>query len=363
MPIPAQRDLEKSRIALQNWIGPKLADVAGSPVSDVAISEFSAPSGSGYSNETLLADVTWKSNGQDMSDSVVVRIEPSGYRVFMEADFALQHRILTTLDKHSDVPVPPTLWFEEDTSVLGSRFFLMRKVTGSAPADVPSYNEAGSLFDATPAERRQQWENAINAMIGVHKVPLELVAFLDKPELGATGFDQTFEYWRRSYEWAARGKAQPVAQAAWEWMNENMPTMRPTALSWGDARLGNIMFDGRNVSAVVDWEMLSLGGHEMDLGWWLFLDAFQLMDRSHLDGMGTHDETVAMWEAGTGEKAESLLWYEIFAGFRFAIVMMRIIQMYDDWGVIPAGGIDAELDNPVTRLLARLLEIDPFPTS
>jgi len=48
--------------------------------------------------------------------------------------------------------------------------------------------------------------------------------------------------------------------------------------------------------------------------------------------------------------------------FRFAIVMMRIIQMYDEWGVIPQGGeTDPETDNPVTRLLAQLLGIDPFP--
>jgi aminoglycoside phosphotransferase (APT) family kinase protein len=362
MPIPAQRDLDTTRAALQRWFANRLAEAGDAPVTDVAISEFNAPTGSGYSNETLLADVTWKQREQDRSDSIVVRIEPKGYKVFMEADFALQHRMLTTLDKQSDVRVPPTLWFEEDASILGARFFVMRRVNGAAPPDVPNYNAEGVLFDYTPAERRQLWENAINALIGVHKVPLETVAFLNKPELGETGFDQIFEYWRRSYEWAARGKAQPVAQAAWEWMNANMPTNRPTALSWGDARLGNILFDGLDVGAVVDWEMLSLGGHEMDLGWWLFLDAFQEMGQTHLEGMGTHDETVAMWEAGTGEKAENLHWYEVFAGFRFAIVMMRIMQMYEEWGVLPAEGPDPELDNPVTRLLAQLLGIDPFPS-
>lgn len=362
MPIPAQRDLETTRTALRDWIAPKLAEQSDAAVTDVEISQLDAPGGSGFSNETFLAGISWKAGGAEMSDSVVVRIEPSGYKVFMEADFALQYRMLDTLDKQTDVKVPQMLWFEDDPSVLGARFFLMRKVRGSAPADVPSYNDAGFLFDSTPEVRHQLWENAIDAMIAVHKVPLETVMFLDKPELGATGFDQIFEYWRRSYEWAARGKPQPVADAAWAWLNANMPTHRPTALSWGDARLGNILFDGVEVSAVVDWEMLSLGGPSMDIGWWIFLMDYQEMGRPHLDGLGSEEETVARWEAATGQQVHDLHWYKVFAGFRFAVVMMRIIQMYDEWGVIPQGGeTDPETDNPVTRLLAQLLDIDPFP--
>lgn len=360
MPIPVQRDLDRTRQAFTAWIRQQLAESTAGPVSDVVVSEFSAPSGSGYSNETLLADVTWNEDGTPKSDSLVVRIEPSGYKVFMEADFELQHRMLSTLDTHTDVRVPPTLWFESDPTILGARFFVMRRVPGSAPADVPSYNVAGFLFDATVADRRRAWRNAMDAIISVHKVPLETVHFLDKPELGETGFDQIFEYWKRSYEWAARGKAQPVTDHAWAWMNANMPTIRPTALSWGDARLGNLMFHDLEITAVLDWEMLSLGGPVMDLGWWLFLEDFQSFEVPRLEGFGTREETVALWEAETGQVAHDLEWYEIFAGFRFAVVMMRITQMYVDWGVMPDNEVDRELDNPVTRLLARKLGIDPF---
>ncbi len=163
--------------------------------------------------------------------------------------------------------------------------------------------------------------------------------FLDKPELGPTGFDQIFNYWGKSFEWAARGKPQPVAEAAWEWLNANMPTSRPTALSWGDCRIANVLFapDG-SVRAVVDWEMLSLGGHEMDLGWWLFLDDFHAFETTRLPGLGTRADTVERWEAGTGEKANDLHWYDVFAGFRFAIVMMRLAQMFESWGMDIGGG-------------------------
>ena len=106
MPIPAQRDLETTRTALRDWIAPKLAEQSDAAVTDVEISQLDAPGGSGFSNETFLADISWKAGGAEMSDSVVVRIEPSGYKVFMEADFALQYRMLDTLDKQTDVKVP-----------------------------------------------------------------------------------------------------------------------------------------------------------------------------------------------------------------------------------------------------------------
>ena len=65
MPIPAQRDLETTRTVLRDWIAPKLAAQSDSPVTDVAISQLDAPSGSGFSNETFLADITWNAGGHD----------------------------------------------------------------------------------------------------------------------------------------------------------------------------------------------------------------------------------------------------------------------------------------------------------
>lgn len=356
MPIPAQRDLESSRAAFRDWLATKLADA-----SDVEVSALSVPSGSGFSNETLLADVTWRettaAGAADRSDSLVIRVKPTGFQVFLDADFAQQYRLLSVLDSDTPVPVPPMLWFEDDSSVLGAPFFVMRRVRGAAPTDQPPYNEAGWLYEATTAEREVLWRNAVDALITVHRVPLETVSFLAKPELGDTGFDQLFAYWQQSFAWAAQDRAQPVAQAAWDWMAANLPAHRPTALSWGDSRVGNILFDNGRVSAVVDWEMLSLGGHMVDVGWWLFLDDYHALDAPRLPGLGSREETIALWEAGTGEQVEDLAWYEVFAGFRFAVVMMRLLQMLEAWGVVVPTDDHNESNNPVTRLLAHKLQV------
>src|SRR3978361_1989581 len=75
MGIPAQRDLDKTRAAVRQWITPKLAELSAAGLgADGELSEFSAPNGSGYSNETLLTDVTWTAGGIPQSERLVVRI-------------------------------------------------------------------------------------------------------------------------------------------------------------------------------------------------------------------------------------------------------------------------------------------------
>ena len=59
------------------------------------------------------------------------------------------------------------------------------------------------------------------------------------------------------------------------------PEPERIAASWGDARLGDIMYDqDLSVAGLLDWELASLSSPEADLGWWLFLL------RHHTEGIG-----------------------------------------------------------------------------
>jgi hypothetical protein len=48
----------------------------------------------------------------------------------------------------------------------------------------------------------------------------------------------------------------------------------------------------------------------------------------------------------------------MFAGFRFAVIMCRIIQMMIAFGALPADS-DLETNNIVTQLLAKMLGLPP----
>ena len=93
----------------------------------------------------------------------------------------------------------------------------------------------------------------------------------------------------------------------------------------------------------------------MDLGWWLFLDRYSAegCGCARLEGLGTRQETIDVWQDQTGLVAADLHFYEVFAGLRFTVVMMRLAQMFTLWErPVPP---DMETNNAVTHLLADLL--------
>ena len=128
---------------------------------------------------------------------------------------------------------------------------------------------------------------------------------------------------------------------------------------------GNIIFDGTTPAAVLDWEMVTLGSPEMDLGWSIFLDRHHSegLEVPRLEGFPSYAETVARYEALSGHRVRHLEYYQVFAGFRFAVIMARIAQQMVIYGVMDEpSGREFELNNTVTRLLAKLLDL-PSPAA
>jgi aminoglycoside phosphotransferase (APT) family kinase protein len=145
----------------------------------------------------------------------------------------------------------------------------------------------------------------------------------------SVGFEHSLDYARSHYEWSIEGVEHPVVDRLWEWLDDNLPPAPPEGVSWGDSRIGNMMFDdGYRALVVMDWEQASLGGPMLDLGWWLFRDVVDSELFPRLDGLGTREETIDLWEEGTGLKAEHLLWYEVFAGIRHATLVIRTTNMF-----------------------------------
>jgi aminoglycoside phosphotransferase (APT) family kinase protein len=361
VPIPAQRDLDATRRSLTDWLAGRLPDAQ-----DVTLGDLAAPAGTGFSNDTLLFDATWTEGGETRTEELVARIRPSGYLVFPEVDVALQYHVMRILGARTDVPVPKVWWLEEDTSVLGEPFFLMSRVHGHIPSDNPPFTTEGFLVDATPEQRARLWTTGVDAMARVHRITdldgLGLTSVVDKPELGPAGLGQQLAYYERYFEWAARGRPQPVAEAAWEWLLANRPTEpEPLRLCWGDARVSNQIFGDFRCAAVLDWEMTTLGNPVQDLAWWIFLDRHwtEGIGIDRLTGFPSYHDTIIQWETATGLRADGFDYYGVFAGFRFAVIMMRIAQMMIEFEVLPPD-TDLETNNIPTQLLARRLGL-PSP--
>jgi aminoglycoside phosphotransferase (APT) family kinase protein len=346
MPSPIQRDPAETRRSLTEWLGRTFPDAGPITVTDVRI-----PSSSGFSGETLLVDAEWGGEAQ----ALVVRVAPTTYTVFLDADFEAQYLAMKVVSEHTDVPMPEMLAFEGDPAWLGSAFSLMRRVEGEAAPDSPPYTESGWVVDATTEQRARMYDSGLRAMAAVHATDwqgLGLGERLDRDE---------FAYVEDYYAWALResGLDNPVMEEAMAWVRANRPEP-PTerALCWGDARPGNQLFADFEVSAVLDWEMVEVGDPLMDVAWWLFLQRYHTIGSGLPlpSGFLTEDEVVARWSELTGRTVDpaTLHFYLVWAGIRFGIVMMRLGTLFKLFGLLPEE-VPMESQNPVLDLLRALL--------
>ena len=147
MPIPQARDVDVDPHATDAWLPRKLPQAT-----DVAVGEITLPSGSGFSNETLLIDAAWREggapvDGADWSRACSRRPTRSSRSTISTGSTA---RWRSSAARRR-IPVPRVRWYEDDASVLGSPSTSMDRVDGVIPPDHPPFTHGGWLFDATPA--------------------------------------------------------------------------------------------------------------------------------------------------------------------------------------------------------------------
>ena len=79
-----------------------------------------------------------------------------------------------------------------------------------------------------------------------------------------------------------------------------------------------------------------------------------------LDGIGTHDEFVDLWEELTGKTATDLHWYLVFGAYRLAAIMAKLFSMFVAQGRMSAEVADGQLATGLhVQMLAGLLELEP----
>lgn len=348
MPITQRLDDAAVRGRLSAWLAERLGP-------DVELSGFDSPAFSGFSNETLLLDATWTERGERRTRGLAVRLEPGQHQVFTDTLFETQVRVMSALSA-TVVPVPEILWFERDRTVVGAAFFVMGRLEGRVPPDNPPYHVAGWLHEVTPQMRARVWWNGLDAMASIHRLDPHWAGLSFLPVVDAKA--QLLR--DRDYAaWVLEDREYPILDEAFGRLEAGVPRSDPTpAVCWGDARIGNIMFDDAgDVVAVMDWEMVSLGNPIADLAWFLLLDRHhsEACDVPRLAGFPSREETIARWEARTGNDARDLDWWELLSAARYAAILTRVMDLLDDSGMMPGARGFMSLDNTSTKLLRSIL--------
>ena len=341
---------------LQAWLAEKMPGASG-----LMLSPLTKPS-IGFSNETLVCYVTYRAGGWERREDLVVRLEPGNFQIFPEYDLRRQARIMQCL-AGTDVPVPKVRWVEEDAAVLGRAFYVMDRIAGEVPSEVPPYHAAGVFAAATVEERSAMWWSGIETLASVHAVDWRTtgLGFLGEPPARVPPTRRQLEYYERMLDWAEEEREpQTVLRAAQGWLRENECDSELVALCWGDSRLPNVIYREGRIVGVLDWEMAFLGDPEADLAWWLFMDWFSSggYGVTRLEGMPGREETVARYEELAGRAVRHLEYYKVFAGMRFGVIMVRVAAMIRARGM-PLPSPDFGSNNPATRKVAEMLGLRP----
>ncbi|MFF5035968.1 phosphotransferase family protein [Nocardia salmonicida] len=346
-----ERDLDELAGQLTRWLTDKVGG-------DVAVSNLSKPSSGGMSSTTILFDAEWSAGGGTEQGSFVIRMAPedSSFPVFESYDLAMQYQVMAGVAAASEVAVPPLRWLELDDSVFGSPFLVMERVEGRAPSDNPPYVFFGWLFDATADERELIADATVEVIAQVHAIDevAERFPLLDGE---GTALRRHFEAQRAWYKWALTDHdvEVPLIERTFDWLEANWPAdPGPEVLNWGDARPGNILFEGFTPTAVLDWEMATLAPRELDLGWTIFIHRFfqdiaTRFDQPGLADFLRRDAVVAKYEELTGHSVRDLDFYIVYAALRHAIVMARIKCRMIHFG---EDTVPAELDDYVMHRLS-----------
>ena len=133
----SSRDPATVPALLEAWLAGALPDGA-----DPKVTIHSGIDSNGMSSETLVFDATWTEDGEQRpgSTSPGSRRAAEEFPVFMDYALQDQYDAMRIVGERTGVPVPDVGLFEPTGEVLGTPFFLMDRIDGVVPPDVPPYN-------------------------------------------------------------------------------------------------------------------------------------------------------------------------------------------------------------------------------
>lgn len=328
--------------ALQRWLAGRLGTTP-------TVSAVSVPGASGLSCETVVFTAAGR--------RYVARVAPAdGTGLFPAYRLENEAQILRALSEHTAVPAPRVVGVELDPDVLGGRFLVLEHIPGRVPPDDPPYSMAGWVLDLSPDEQRRLVENAIATIAAVARVDW---AALNLGSLPRVGLAAQLAHLDHLYESGHRGSVHPTVEAGLTYLHANMPTDEPLALSWGDARIGNMLFaDDLSVTGALDWELASIGSPEVDIAYFLY--ALRLWSEGYgapsPPGFLTREEILARFAELSGSAPRHLDYYERFAAVFGAIAVLRAGHLMTEAGLLPADSA-MWLTNPASVLLADYLGV------
>ncbi|MGH2859356.1 MAG: phosphotransferase family protein [Solirubrobacteraceae bacterium] len=255
---------------------------------------------------------------------VVLKVAPPGLEPVRNRDVLRQARVLRALAGTPGVAVPEVLVVDTGAPPL----FVMEHIRGE------SFEPWWDVVPVPPSPR------AVDARARAAARMLAALAAVDPADVGlrdepVLSPGDELARWTALYETVGedlRAGEQDLRLALAARVPASEPGMRP-AVVHGDYRLGNILFDGERVGAIIDWEIWSVGDRRCDLAW-LMVFCDPVMERGAGAGAGAGltmppaAELLAEWMRATGLSAPppDLPWFQALCRYKLAAALAVLIK-------------------------------------
>lgn len=320
-------------------LGAYLGAALALQIDDVVIEQFSA----GSSNLTYLVRVG--------DVEYVLRRPPFGNTVKTAHDMSREFNVLSKLSTVY-APAPKPLLFCKDTSVIGSEFYLMERRNGliiRGRVSSPAVREGANAEARTSIRAKHDLENSQDFRLKTCKSFIQNLADLHALDYKSAGLGdlgkpegyarRQVEGWTKRY-FAAKTDEWTELEKAIVWLNNNIPDDSGAALVHNDYKFDNVMLDPEDmtkITAVLDWEMVTVGDPLMDLGttlgYWMSRDASDEMlnmpfnPRVLMENISRR-ELVEMYAESLGRTLPDMLFYYVFGTFKIAVICQQIYARY-----------------------------------
>jgi aminoglycoside phosphotransferase (APT) family kinase protein len=248
---------------------------------------------------------------------VVVKVAPPGHDPVGHRDVLRQARIIAALAV-TDVPVPEVLRTDHGAPPEVPPLFVMSLAEGET---------FEPLFDAEAPPKEvvsDRFRRAARVLAALHRVPPSDLGLGGEPS-----GDPVAEVDRWS---ATLRTVDPGLVPGWEQVRESLRAVAPApvrpSVVHGDFRLGNLVASGTQITAVIDWEIWSVGDPRIDAGWFLVNADPATYRRStpYVDLVPPVDELATCYTEAIGVPMPELTWFMALACFKSTATWSLIVK-------------------------------------
>ena len=279
--------------------------------------------------------------GTRHGDPVVIKVAPPGVEPVAHRDVLRQARIVKALGA-TGVPVPSVVWEDGGDPPDTPPMFVMSHIEGDC---------VEPLFDGCPPapDVVERYRAACRAMAALHR--------LAPTDLGMGG-EPVVDPVAEVHRWCDTLRTVDAALVPdWQQVRDALLGCAPTAMGpsvvHGDFRLGNLLAVGPRITAVIDWEIWTIGDPRIDAGWFLINsdpDTYRRVPAAA--GLAPPiAELAAIYSDGLGSEVADLGWFTALACFKSAATWSLIVK-HNRRRRSPRGELEA-MAPVLPRLLAR----------